>query len=68
MNEEQITKLINDHSKMSYTLGFVYGGLSEIVSLGNLTGEQHSQMMALLQLLHKNCNEIFYHQDEKKDE
>lgn len=60
MNEEQIAKLVNDNSKMSYTLGFVYGGLNEMVANANLTAEQYSQLMALLQLLHKNCNAIFY--------
>lgn len=60
MNEKEIARLVNANSKMSYTLGFVYGGLNEIIRANNLTGEQHLQLMALIQMLHRNCNEIFY--------
>lgn len=62
MDEKEIARLVRDNGRMSYTLGFVYGGLSEMVSQSNLPAVCHTQVMALLQLLHKNCNEIFYKQ------
>ncbi len=63
MNEKEIERLVRDNSRMSYTLGFVYGGLMEYATNNTLPECNRLQITGLLQLLHKNCNEIFYTQD-----
>lgn len=60
MTDEQIAKLINDNSKMAYILGVVYGGLLEIASKMNFGELGKLPIPAILELIDKHYNDIFY--------
>lgn len=75
MNEEQNTALIElistnyaRSAKMSYLLGIAIGGIYNIIQDETSDNFQKEPLLNLLGMLQKGINELYYSQDEKRDE